>query len=183
METETIALSEVRAPERNVRSHPERQIAELARSVEMFGQTRPIVIDENNTVLVGNGLVAALRLLQRDNVDSLRISGLSASQKHKLMLSDNKIFTLGFDDYAAMMSMFRELEDLDVPGFDEDLLRSMTTSTDIVTRESLNKFGLLNDAEVDAAIERSIPQGSIEPDYSAQDDELVCPHCGKRLTP
>lgn len=41
-------LTELHRPERNVRIHSDKQIAEFKRSIEMFGQIRPIVIDEKS---------------------------------------------------------------------------------------------------------------------------------------
>ena len=49
-------LAELRRPERNVRMHTDKQLKEFRRSVEMFGQIRPIVIDEGGVILAGNGL-------------------------------------------------------------------------------------------------------------------------------
>ena len=43
-------ISELKRPERNVRMHTDKQLVEFRRSVEMFGQIRPIVIDENNVL-------------------------------------------------------------------------------------------------------------------------------------
>ena len=49
-------LSELQRPERNVRMHTDKQLKEFRRSVEMFGQIRPIVVDEAGVILAGNGL-------------------------------------------------------------------------------------------------------------------------------
>ena len=38
-------LSELRRPDRNVRMHTDKQLKDFRRSVEMFGQIRPIVVD------------------------------------------------------------------------------------------------------------------------------------------
>lgn len=59
-------LSVLKHPEKNVRIHSEQQIRELKRSLEKFGQTRALVIDENNIILIGNGLYEAtvISLLQ-----------------------------------------------------------------------------------------------------------------------
>ena len=40
-------LTELRRPDRNVRMHTDKQLKEFRRSVEMFGQIRPIVVDED----------------------------------------------------------------------------------------------------------------------------------------
>lgn len=48
-------LDDLKHPEKNVRIHSEQQIRELKRSLEKFGQTRALVVDENNVILIGNG--------------------------------------------------------------------------------------------------------------------------------
>ena len=53
-------LSELKRPQRNVRMHTDKQLKEFRRSVEMFGQIRPIVVDEAGTILAGNGLYETL---------------------------------------------------------------------------------------------------------------------------
>jgi hypothetical protein len=175
MDIETVPLAELQRPPRNVRLHPEAQIVELMRAVEMFGQTRPVVIDEENVVWAGNGLFTALERLGRENAQALRISGLTKAAKAKLMLSDNKIYSLGHDDYDGMMSMIRGLDDLDIPGFDGDLLSNLI-SNDAVASEALNGFGRMSDAERE---ERSRP---VTPVRTASGTRMVtCPHCGKEF--
>jgi hypothetical protein len=171
MVIETLPLADLKAPEKNVRLHPEAQIKEFMRAVEMFGQTRPVVVDEANTVLVGNGLVAALRRLEREHVDVLRKTGLSASAKNKLMLSDNKIFTLGHDDYDSIMTMIRGLEDLDIPGYDGDMLAGLLGNEDIAN-DALDGFGVMGDEQKEA---RSKAVGQVS--RSNGQTTVTCPHC------
>lgn len=42
----TMKLKDLVRPERNIRIHTEKQLEEFERSVRMFGQIRPIVVDE-----------------------------------------------------------------------------------------------------------------------------------------
>lgn len=53
-------LTDLVRPEKNIRIHTEQQLREFERSVKMFGQIRPIVVDENNVILAGNGLYETL---------------------------------------------------------------------------------------------------------------------------
>lgn len=53
-------LADMHKPEKNVRMHTENQLVEYERSVRMFGQTRPIIVDEDGLILVGNGLFDTL---------------------------------------------------------------------------------------------------------------------------
>lgn len=55
MNSITMKLTDMVRPEKNVRIHTEQQLREFERSVKMFGQIRPIVVDEKNVILAGNG--------------------------------------------------------------------------------------------------------------------------------
>ena len=56
MKLEVVKINDLKPLEKNVRKHNEKQIDELIKSVEQFGQTRAMVIDEDNNILIGNGL-------------------------------------------------------------------------------------------------------------------------------
>lgn len=119
-------LDQLKAPEKNIRLHSEKQLVEFERSVAMFGQIRPVVIDENDTILAGNGLVETLRRMGWTEADCYQVTGLTEVQKKKLMLADNRIFDLGVDDMAAFDELLASLDgDLDVPGYDEDILKAL----------------------------------------------------------
>lgn len=62
-------LTELHPPERNVRMHTDKQLKEFRRSVEMFGQIRPIVVDEGGTILAGNGLFETLLSMGHTEAD------------------------------------------------------------------------------------------------------------------
>lgn len=176
MVIESIPLAALKKPARNVRLHPEAQIKEFMRAVEMFGQTRPVVVDEDNTVLVGNGLVMAMQRLERAQIDVLRKTGLSQSAKDKLMLSDNKIFTLGHDDYDSIMSMIRGLDDLDIPGYDGDLLEGLMGNEDLAG-DALEGFGRMSEEERQARENKATGQVSRQSGQTT----ATCPHCGKEF--
>ena len=61
MKIQKVKLHDLKPLEKNVRKHTDTQINELMRSVKQFGQTRAIVLDENNNILIGNGLYEALK--------------------------------------------------------------------------------------------------------------------------
>ena len=118
-------LADLKHPEKNLRLHTDKQLVEFKRSIEMFGQIRPIVIDEDNVMLAGNGLHEAMTQLGYTEAFCYVATGLTEKQKKKLMMADNRIFDLGVDDMAAFDSFILELkDDLDIPGFDEDMLKS-----------------------------------------------------------
>ena len=195
-------LSALKRPERNVRMHTEKQLVELERSVKMFGQIRPIVVDDGLVILAGNGLYETLLRLGWEEADVLRMEGLTENQKKKLMLADNKIYGLGVDDLESFDIFLEELkDDLDIPGFDESLLRSMVSQAGEVS-EKLQEYGTLDDGEIEeikAARERKdlIMASGVSQDDAGEEEEtesaaadeerepirkfVVCPHCGEKV--
>lgn len=145
-----IKLSELKCPEKNIRIHTDKQIQEFERSVKMFGQIRPIVADENNVILCGNGLFATLTKMGYDTADVYKVTSLTENQKKKLMIADNKIYGLGIDDLDTFNKFLADLgEDLDIPGFDENILKSMVAEAEDVT-EKISEYGTIDDDEIKA---------------------------------
>lgn len=209
METITMKLADLVKPEKNVRIHTEKQINEFKRSVTMFGQIRPIVVDENNMILAGNGLYDTLIAMGKETADVYRYDNLSESQKKKLMIADNKIFSLGIDNLDTLNSFLEDLQgDLDIPGFDEEILKQMVSEAEDVT-DKLAEYGTLDDEEIknikdnaekkeqkalengtDAPINPEIRQQ--EPAIIQQEEEtddetteirkfVICPKCGEKI--
>ena len=104
MEVITMKLSEMVKPEKNVRIHTEQQLKEFERSVTMFGQIRPIVVDENNVIMAGNGLYDTLLQMGKETADVYKYEDLTENQKKKLMIADNKIFSLGIENLDTLNS-------------------------------------------------------------------------------
>lgn len=197
-------LSELKHPEWNVRLHPDKQIQEFKRSVEKFDQIRLIVIDENNVILAGNGLYETMLQMGYKEAWCQVKRGLSENDKKKLMLADNRIFDLGVDDMAAFDAVIAELgDDLDIPGYDDDLLKTLSADDDEVD-DMMSSYGLIDDdkkAEINAAKENYkkqeenfvkeaqeyIPQKNDEanPDETGaeitQRKFITCPKCGEKI--
>lgn len=148
MKVVTKKLNALKHPEKNVRIHSEQQIRELKRSLEKFGQTRAIVVDEDNTILIGNGLFEAMLSLGYQEATVYVKTGLSENDKKKLMIADNKTYALGIDNLETLNEFLEELQgDLDIPGYDEEILQQMVADADEVT-EKLSEYGTLDESEI-----------------------------------
>lgn len=202
MKLEKMQISELVKPEDNVRIHTEKQIDEFIRSLEMFGQIRPAVVDENNIILIGNGMVEAMEKRGDIELNVYRIKGLSENEKKKLMLSDNKIFSLGIDNFEVQDKFFKELiGDYDIPGFDEDVLKAMVSSAEEVT-EKLSDFGTLDNEEIQKIKNKRSKQEEQNTDDSIAENQdfndevylneneseqeeserfIICPNCGEKI--
>jgi len=76
---------------RNARTHSKSQIREIARSIERFGFTNPVLIDEAGQIIAGHGRIAAARLLGMKRVPTLRIDHLTEAEKRAYILADNRL--------------------------------------------------------------------------------------------
>lgn len=140
-----VPINALKRPEKNVRIHSAKQIEEFKRSIEMFGQIRPIVCDEEYTIIAGNGLYAALSALGWAEADCYIVRGLSEIEKKKLMLADNRIFGLGVDDLQAFDEILLELDnDFDIPGYDSSLLETLTISLDDAD-DYISGYGIISE--------------------------------------
>lgn len=189
-----IALSELKDNPFNTRLHPQKQIEEFAKSVKKYGQVRPIVIDENNVILVGHGLKLAMQEIGLTEADCLVMEGLSEDEKKKLLLSDNKIFSLGVDNYDAIDRLISELSDFDIPGYNAEDLEKMYGQSSIA--ESENEFKLSEQIiaeRKEKAKEFEEPESTNHvPAYvetarqevaqaEAERKFVVCPNCGEKV--
>ncbi len=207
MEIITMKLVDLVKPEKNVRIHTEQQLKEFQRSVKMFGQIRPIVVDENNVILAGNGLYETLIAMGKETADVYKYDNLTENQKKKLMIADNKIFSLGIENLDTLNSFLEDLQgDLDIPGFDEDILKQMVSEAEDVT-EKLSEYGTLDDEEIqsikesgerkeqqiqkaEAAQATPAPQPIAQPQQEMPEDSedttevkkfVICPKCGEKI--
>lgn len=187
-------LADLKKPERNVRLHTDKQLKEFRRSIEMFDQIRPIVIDENNVILAGNGLYETLCSMGRMEADCYVMAGLTEAGKKKLMLADNRVFDLGVDDLAVFDAFILELkDDLDIPGFEEDLLKSIVMDADEAGK-ALQEYGTI-DEDRKKDIEETREKYEAQEEAAAQTAEqhtpseategnrkfIICQKCGERL--
>lgn len=93
-------LEDLVADPHNRRTHPPRNLAMLTEALKDVGTARSIVIDEDDTIMAGNGVVTAalgagLTKLQvvdveGDTLVAVRRRGLTAEQKRALAIYDNR---------------------------------------------------------------------------------------------
>lgn len=132
MKIEKIKLDKLVENEENIRIHTNTQIKQFKRSVEKFGQVRPVIVDGSNKIIAGHGLYLTLKELGWEEVFIYRIDKLTKAQARRLMLADNKIYELGMSNKEAFLKAFEDIGVetgvYDIPGFDEDVLNGLRAS-------------------------------------------------------
>ena len=189
-------LADLHVMEKNIRRHTEKQLKEYVRSIQMFGQFKPLVVDENGQILAGNGLFYALQNMGAEKCDCYVMEGLTEAQKKKLMLADNRVYELGFTDTAIFDEIIRELDgDVDVPGWDADLLEMLNASVREAT-EMVENYGVYESGEVEAVNSKERPAEDHTPGaqppaqqtapqaeapHAETERVIICPKCGERI--
>jgi ParB-like chromosome segregation protein Spo0J len=124
----------------NARTHSNRQIGQLARSIQQLGFIAPIIVDEDHVILAGHGRwLAALRLGLR-KVPTIIIGGLSAEQKGAYRLADNRLVEKAGWDRATLALELSELAPLLVEaGLDVDLTGFEPAEIDLLMDDHVDR--------------------------------------------
>tara|TARA_X000001388_G_scaffold73163_1_gene64594 strand:- start:14534 stop:15808 length:1275 start_codon:yes stop_codon:yes gene_type:complete len=75
----------------NPREHAPKQINQVAKSIQEFGWTMPILIDEKNEIIAGHGRLLAGKQLGFTTVPCIVAKGWTEEQKKAYCIADNKL--------------------------------------------------------------------------------------------
>lgn len=127
---------------KNSRIHSEKQIEKLQRSIREFGFAKPVIVDEDYTILAGHGAVLAAKAENLKSIPCFILTGLTDEQKRAYIITDNRMSDLSYFDMNAVVSEIEELcgrnFDVSITGFDESLIcnDSLDSLEDILRRKS-----------------------------------------------
>lgn len=76
---------------RNARIHGDKQVNQIAASIQQFGFTNPVLVDEHGSIVAGHGRVLAAKQLGRVFVPCIVLAGLTEEQVKAYRLADNKL--------------------------------------------------------------------------------------------
>ena len=129
-------LSEIKPYKKNAKKHDETQIKNVMQSIKEFGVVQPIVVDRNNTIIIGHCRYEAMKRLGYDELqeDWVKVVDLSEEEAEKLRLLDNKLNesewdiellkdlvpSIDFSDFEIDFNLPEEVEDINLDDFFED---------------------------------------------------------------
>jgi hypothetical protein len=99
---------------RNARTHSEKQIRLLASAISEFGFNNPIIVDEEDNILAGNGRHAAAVSLGLAEIPTVQITHMTKAQKRAYILADNKLAELAGWDFEILGEELGLLLDEDI---------------------------------------------------------------------
>ena len=118
---ELLAVASLLPNPRNARTHSDRQLRQIAASIEKFGWLVPVVVDEDLMIAAGHGRWQAAQLLGLDTVPVIRARFLTKADRRAFALAENRIAELsGWDDRLLaeeLNALFDEGYNLEITGF------------------------------------------------------------------
>ena len=114
MQIETVKLMALKPDPANARRHDNKNLEAIAGSLKQFGQRKPLVVDQNDTVVAGNGTLQAAKSLGWQEIDIVRIpADWSAAQIKAFALADNRTAELAEWDHEVLATTILELQEAD----------------------------------------------------------------------
>jgi ParB-like chromosome segregation protein Spo0J len=154
-------IKSLKMQKNNARVHSPEQIADIARSIQSYGFSAPVLIDPDGVVIAGHGRLQAARQLGMTHVPAITIDGLSPEQLRALTISDNAIADRG--------------------GWDAELLRQELEAI-VMSGDELTGFTTKELEQLFKPVSIPSSPGPAFDESIAQDVEMVtCKGCGKEF--
>lgn len=162
---------------RNPRTHPEAQIQQLASSIQQWGWTVPLLIDESNNVIAGHGRLEAAKRLDMREVPCIVASGWSENQRRAYVIADNKLSENSQWDDTIFFDELKSLSDVDfdlrLVGIDD--FEPIEFLPDL---EPLVEYADVTPEDVNSARDKTEQSMRDAQTRQSQDGiEVVCPAC------
>jgi DNA modification methylase len=109
---------------KNPRVHTDKQVGQIAQSIEAFGFNVPILVDDRQNIVAGHGRLLAARKLGWNTVPVIKLTHLTESQYSAFLIADNRLTeNASWDErlLGEQLKVLSELEldfDLEVTGFE-----------------------------------------------------------------
>jgi DNA modification methylase len=124
LEVRYLSIDGLKSNPKNTRVHSDKQVKQIAGSMEAFGPIVPVLIDGNLQVISGHGRILAAKLLGLAEFPTICIEHLTEAQTKAFAIADNKLTensTWNTDLLGEQLKALSEVEldfDLDVTGFE-----------------------------------------------------------------
>lgn len=108
----------------NAKKHPEKQVQQIAASIQQFGFINPIIVNNNKEIIAGHGRLEGAKVLNLKQVPVILVDHLTEAQVKAYRLADNQLtMNSGYDtellrvELADLSSLDLDF-DLDITGFE-----------------------------------------------------------------
>lgn len=118
MTIERVKLSQITPYANNAKRHPQSQVDQIAASIQELGYRDLIAVDEAGVIIEGHGRFMALQQLGFNEVEVIRLEGLTDEQKRAYILIHNQLtMSTGFDP-EILRREIEAIKSIDLATFD-----------------------------------------------------------------
>jgi DNA modification methylase len=114
LEVTYLRTTSLKPDPRNPRVHTDKQVRQIAQSIESFGFNVPLLIDDQHKVIAGHGRLLAARRLGWDTVPAIKLGHLTESQRTAFLIADNKLSENSSWDERMLGEQLRILSELEL---------------------------------------------------------------------
>lgn len=152
LKIEYVPIDSIKPYAGNAKLHPQQQIEQIKKSIELMGFDDPIAVWKNNEIIEGHGRLLAAQQLGISEVPIIRLDDLTDEQRRAYALIHNKLtMNSGFDTEILNVEL-AHIGEIDMESFDFQ-----------IEPLDFDNLGSLEDGE-----ESSIPSEVVEDDYEEE---------------
>ena len=113
----------------NPRLHSQADLDKIAASIDKWGWTTPVLVDEQGVVIAGHGRIDAAARLELKSIPVIVARGWNEAEKQAYRIADNELAARASWDPDLLRNELRDLKfsgfDLDLIGFEPDRLEDI----------------------------------------------------------
>ena len=99
---------------KNPRQHSDKQVRQIAKSIESFGFNVPVLMDARRNVIAGHGRLLAVKTLGWTEVPTITLDHLSPDQVQAYRIADNRLTENSSWDERLLGESLKLLSDLEL---------------------------------------------------------------------
>jgi ParB-like chromosome segregation protein Spo0J len=107
-------ISDLRPRTNNPRTHSQKQLEQIASSIQRFGFTNPVLVDPAGLIVAGHGRVEGAKLIGMTEVPTLCLAEMSEADIRAYVIADNRLAEKAGWDRELLGLEFKYLADLDI---------------------------------------------------------------------
>jgi DNA modification methylase len=115
---EYLSISRLKLRTSNPRTHSDKQIEQIARSIKRFGFTNPIIADDEDNLIAGEGRLKAAKRLGFSEVPVVRLADMTEAEIRAYVIADNKLAENAGWDRNLLALELQYLSDLGLDDLD-----------------------------------------------------------------
>jgi DNA modification methylase len=131
LEVTQVSITSLKPHPQNPRVHSDKQVQQIARSIETFGFNVPILVDDRQNVVAGHGRLLAAKKLGWKIVPVIKLKHLSESQLKAFLIADNRLTENSSWDDRLLGEQLKVLSELELD-FDLEVIGYETAEIDVL---------------------------------------------------